>query len=125
MRKMAIPLGLALALGVLQNYSVGQTPTQKLDTTPQTRSISAVARNPTKAQSDKSTQNQDRNWQLKLGPVLVGASYSRFGDPFTILTVCLRSMDSTAYGFGTRIGLTLFRIRPDILAMTADEVKSN
>ena len=82
MRKMAIPLGLALALGVLQNFSVGQTPAQKLDTTPQTPSISAVARNPTKAQSDKSTQNQDRNWQLKLGPVLVGASYRRFGDPF-------------------------------------------
>jgi hypothetical protein len=53
-----------------------------LDTTPQTPSSSAVARNPTKAQSDKSTQNQDRKWHVKLGPVLVSASYSRFGDPF-------------------------------------------
>ncbi len=82
MRKTAISLGLALALGVLQNYSLGQTPAQKLDTTPQTPSISAVAGNPTKAQSDKSTQNQDRKWHVKLGPVLVGASYRLFGGPF-------------------------------------------
>jgi hypothetical protein len=82
MRKTAISLGLALALGVLQNYSLGQTPAQKLDTTSQTPSISAVAGNPTKAQSDKSTQNQARKWHIKLGPVLVGASYNRFGGPF-------------------------------------------
>ena len=75
MRKTAISLGLALALGVLQNYGLGQTPAQKLDATAQSPSTSADARSPT-------AQDQDRKWHVKLGPVLVSASYSRFGDPF-------------------------------------------
>jgi hypothetical protein len=82
MRKRAISLGLALALGILQNYGLGQTPAQNLDTTAQSPSTPAVAENPAIVRSDKPAENQDRKWRVKLGPVLVGASYSRFGGPF-------------------------------------------
>jgi hypothetical protein len=75
MRKTAISLGLVLALGVWQNYGLGQTPAQKLGATAQSPSTSAVARNPT-------AQDEDRKWHVKLGPVLVDAGYSRFGGPF-------------------------------------------
>jgi hypothetical protein len=81
MRTAAISLGLALALGVLQNYGLGQTAAQNLDPIAQSPSTSAVATNPPNTQSDK-PQNQDRKWHVKLGPVLVGASYSRFSGPF-------------------------------------------
>jgi hypothetical protein len=81
MRKSAISLWLALALGVLQNYGTGQTPAQNLDSTSQSPSNSAVAENPPRAASDKAAQNQDRKWHVQLGPVLMGASYTRFGGP--------------------------------------------
>ncbi len=81
MSKTAMSLGLALALGVLQNYGVGQTPAQNLDNTALSPSTSAAAGNPSSARSDKPAENQDRKWHVKLGPVLVGASYSRFGGP--------------------------------------------
>jgi hypothetical protein len=81
MRKAAISLGLALALGVLQNYGLGQTPAQNLETTAQSPSTSTVAGNPTNTQPDKPAKNQDRKWHVKLGPVLVGTGYSRFGGP--------------------------------------------
>jgi hypothetical protein len=81
MRKTAISLGLALVLGVLQNYGTGQTPSQNLDSTSQSPSNSPVAGNPPSAASDKPSQNRDRKWHVKLGPVLVGASYRRFGGP--------------------------------------------
>ncbi len=82
MRKAAISLGLALALGVLQNYGLGQTPAQNLDSSAQSPSTSAVAGNPPNTQSDKPAQNQDRKWHVRLRPVLIGASYSRFDGPF-------------------------------------------
>ena len=81
MRKTAISLGLALALGVLRNYGVGQTSAQNLDNTALSPSTSAPAGNPSSARLDKPAENQDRKWHVKLGPVLVGASYSRFGGP--------------------------------------------
>src|SRR4029077_632679 len=77
MRKAAIALGLALALGVLQNYGLGQTSAQNSDTV-----ASAVSGNPPNTPPDKSAQDQDRKWVVKLGPVLVGAGYSRFSGPF-------------------------------------------
>jgi hypothetical protein len=82
MRKTAICLGLALALGSLQNYGLGQTPAQNPDSTAQSPSIPAVAGDSTSARADKPATNSDSKWHLKLGPVLVGASYSRFGAPF-------------------------------------------
>jgi len=82
MRKTAISLGLALVLGVFQNYGLSQTPAQNLDATAQSPSTSAVGGNPPNARSDKPTENQDRKWHVKLGPVLVGAGYSRLGGPF-------------------------------------------
>jgi hypothetical protein len=80
MRKTAIYLGLALALAVSQSYSLGQTPAQHLDTPSQSPSTS-VARNPPVTAPDKLAKNQYRKWHVKLGPVLMGASYSRFGGP--------------------------------------------
>jgi hypothetical protein len=80
MRKMAISVGLALALGVLQNYGVGQTPAQNLDTTSQSPSTSPAG-SPPSARSDKPMENQDRKWHVKLGPVLMRASYGRFDGP--------------------------------------------
>src|SRR5216684_775976 len=77
MRKAAISLGLALALGVFQNYGLGQTPARNSDT-----SASAVSGNPPNTPPDKPAQDQDRKWHVKLGPVLVGAGYSRFSGPF-------------------------------------------
>jgi len=77
MRKAAISLGLALALGVLQNYGLGQTPAQNSDT-----AASAVSGNPPNTPPDKPAQDQAREWHVKLGPVLVGAGYSRFSGPF-------------------------------------------
>jgi hypothetical protein len=79
MRKTAMSLGLALALGVLQNYGVSQTPAQNLNTTSQSPSPSAASNQSSKA--DKPAANQDRNWHVRLGPVLMGASYSRFDGP--------------------------------------------
>ena len=80
MSKAAISLGLALALGVLQNYGVSQTPAQNSGNSSQSQSTSVVGNSSTKA-SDKPAENHDRNWHVKLGPVLLGASYSRFGGP--------------------------------------------
>ena len=77
MRKAAISFGLALALGVLQNYGFGQTPAQNSDT-----AASAVSGNPPNTPPDKPAQDQVRKWHVKLGPVLVGAGYSRFSGPF-------------------------------------------
>jgi hypothetical protein len=74
MRKSAISLGLALTLGVFENYGVGQTPAQNLDIPSQTSSTSAVAANPP-------AENQDRKWHVKMGLVFVGARYSRFDGP--------------------------------------------
>jgi hypothetical protein len=82
MRKTAICLGLALALGSWQNYGLGQTPAQNSDAAPQSPSTPAVAGSSTNGRSDKPATNSDRKWHVKLGPVLVGASYSRFGGPF-------------------------------------------
>ncbi|HYM06835.1 MAG TPA: hypothetical protein VEU11_09765, partial [Terriglobales bacterium] len=79
MRKTAISLGLALALGVLQNYGVSQTPAQNLNTTSQSPSPSVASSQSSKA--DKPAENQDRNWHVRLGPVLMGATYGRFGGP--------------------------------------------
>jgi hypothetical protein len=73
MRKTAISLGLALALGVFQTYGVSQTPAQNLDTTAQNPTTPPVAVNPPTTRSDKPAENQDRKWHLKLGPVLMDA----------------------------------------------------
>jgi hypothetical protein len=81
MRKAAISLGLALSLGVLQNYGLGQASAQNSAQSAHSPSTSAVAGNPPSAPSDKPAENQGRKWHVKLGPVLVGASYSRFGGP--------------------------------------------
>jgi hypothetical protein len=80
MRKIAISLGLAFALGLLQNIGVSQVTAQISATTSQSPSPS-VAENPSSSASNKPADNQDRKWHVKLGPALVGAGFSRFGGP--------------------------------------------
>src|SRR5450755_62777 len=81
MRKAAISLGLAVALGVLQSYGLGQTPARNSDAPAQTPSTSAVDGTHPNSGSPKA-ENQDSKWHVKWGPVLMGASYSHFGGPF-------------------------------------------
>jgi hypothetical protein len=80
MRKTAISLGLALTLVGLQNYGVSQATAQNSDTTSQNPSP-GVAGKPSSAASNKSADSPDRKWHVKLGPALVGASFSRFAGP--------------------------------------------
>jgi hypothetical protein len=84
MHRAAIFLGVALTLGVLPKYSVGQTPSSSAaNSTAAAQSppeSSAGAENPPR--SDKPTENHDRKWHLKLGAVSVGAGYTHFSSPF-------------------------------------------
>ncbi len=83
MHRAAVFLGVALTLGVLPRYSGGQTPSSSAaNSTAAAQSPPESSSGAENLRSDKTTENHDRKWHLKLGTVSLGAGYTHFSSAF-------------------------------------------